>query len=97
MEFDEWQNFLFWSPKDLPPLATVELPEALAGYNTYKVRGLPTGPIDTPSVASIDAALEPDTSDKFLYFVAIPGGGGAHDFSKTFKEHEEKLKKYGYT
>lgn len=97
MEFGEWQNFLFWSPKGLPPLATVELPEALAGYNTYKVRGLPPGPICTPSVPSIDAALEPDTSNKFLFFVAIPGGDGAHDFSKTLKEHQEKLKRYGYT
>jgi UPF0755 protein len=99
MAFDEWQNFLFWSPKDLPPLGTVELPEALAGYNSYKVRGLPPGPICTPSVASIDAALEPDTSDKFLFFLAIPNSDprGAHDFSKTLAEHNEKKKEYGYT
>jgi UPF0755 protein len=99
MAFDEWQNFLFWSPKDLPPLGTVELPEALAGYNSYKVRGLPPGPICTPSVASIDAALEPDTSEKFLFFLAIPNSDprGAHDFSKTLAEHNEKKKQYGYT
>jgi UPF0755 protein len=99
MAFDEWQNFLFWSPKDLPPLGTVELPEALAGYNSYKVRGLPPGPICTPSVASIDAALEPDTSEKFLFFLAIPNSDprGAHDFSKTLAEHNEKKKEYGYT
>jgi UPF0755 protein len=97
MPFANWKEFLFWSPKDLPPLGTVELPEALAGYNTYKVRGLPPGPICTPSVASIVAALEPDTSDKFLFFLAIPDGAGAHDFSKTIAEHNEKKKKYGYT
>jgi UPF0755 protein len=98
MPFDEWQNFRFWDPAGLPPLATVELPEALAGYNTYRVRGLPPGPICTPSVASIDAALQPDTTDKFLFFVAIPDSDprGAHDFSKTLAEHEEKLRKYGY-
>jgi UPF0755 protein len=96
MTFDDWQTFAFWNPAGVP-LAEVELPEALAGYNTYRVPGLPPGPICTPSVASIDAALEPDTSDKFLFFVAIPDGDGAHDFSKTLAEHQEKLSKYGYT
>ena len=68
------------------------LPESLAGYNTYKVRGLPPGPIATPTVASIDAALAPDTKSKYTYFVAIPDGNGAHDFSKTLAEHEQKLR-----
>lgn len=99
MEFDEWQGFRFWSPKDLPPLADVPLPEALAGYNTYKVQGLPPGPICTPSVASIDAALQPDTEAGFIFFLAIPNSDprGAHDFSKTLEEHNEKKRKYGYT
>lgn len=97
MAFEDWKTFAFWTPPGQGPLAEIELPEALAGYNSYKVKGLPPGPICTPSVASIDAALEPDTKDGFLYFVAIPAGGGAHDFSKTFAEHQQKLKKYGYT
>ncbi|HEV8489455.1 MAG TPA: endolytic transglycosylase MltG [Candidatus Limnocylindrales bacterium] len=96
MPFTDWKTFAFWNPAGIP-LAEVELPEELAGYNTYRVRGLPPGPICTPSVASIDAALEPDTTDNFLFFVAIPGGDGAHDFSKTIDEHREKLRKYGYT
>jgi peptidoglycan lytic transglycosylase G len=98
MPFDDWKEFAFWNPVGVP-LADVALPEALAGYNTYKVRGLPPGPICTPSVASIDAALQPDTTDKFLFFLAIPGSDppGAHDFSKTLDEHNEKKTKYGYT
>ena len=32
---------------------------------------------------SIDAALEPDTADKYIYFLAIPDGGGKHAFAKT--------------
>ena len=59
--------------------------------------GLPPAPICTPTVASIDAALAPDTTNGYLYFVAIPGGDGTHDFSKTYEEHLAKLKKYGYT
>jgi len=98
MPFIDWKTFAFWNPAGVP-LAEVELPEALAGYNTYRVRGLPPGPICTPSLASIEAALEPDTSDKFLFFLAIPDSDppGAHDFSKTLAEHNEKKKKYGYT
>jgi cell division protein YceG involved in septum cleavage len=47
-------------------------------------------------VTSIDAALAPSTRDGYLYFVAIPDGGGLHDFSKTYEEHLAKLRKYGY-
>lgn len=99
LPFDEWLGFTFWSPADLPALGTVELPEDLAGYNTYRIPGLPPGPICTPSVASIDAALQPDTTDNFIFFLAIPGSDppGAHDFSKTLEEHNEKKRKYGYT
>jgi UPF0755 protein len=94
-EFDTWREFPFWVPPGVG-LSGVELPEDLAGYQTYQVPGLPPGPICTPSEASIAAALEPDQSDGFLYFVAIPDGGGAHDFSKTFEEHQQKLVEYGY-
>ena len=46
--------------------------------------------------ASIDAALHPDTADKYLYFLAIPEGDGKHVFAKTAKEHAANKKKYGY-
>jgi UPF0755 protein len=54
------------------------------------------GPIATPTLASIDAALHPDTTDKFIYFLAIPDGGGKHVFAKTAQEHDENRRKYGY-
>ena len=60
----------------------VVVPEELAGYQTYVNPGLIPGPIATPTLPSIDAALQPDTEDKYLYFVAIPEGGGAHAFAK---------------
>lgn len=95
MPFDDWQGYTFWKPLGRP-LAEVDLPEELAPYNTYRVPGLIPAPIVSPSVASIDAALAPDTSDGYFYFVLIPDSGGRHDFSKTFEEHKEKLRKYGY-
>jgi UPF0755 protein len=92
---DAWTQYVFWTVPD-GGLRGQELPKALDRYNTYKYRGLPPGPIATPTVASIDAALKPDTKSGFKFFVAIPEGGGAHDFSKTLAEHERKLVKYGY-
>ena len=90
-----WPQYSFWNvPQE--PLASIAFPEAIAGYQTYQVAGMIPGPICTPTVASIDAALAPNTAKGFLYFVAIPGGDGKHDFSKTYDEHLQKLRKYGY-
>ncbi len=96
-EYDPtWVEYVFWTVPEGGSLRDQPLPESLAGYNTYVVRGLPPGPIVTPSLASLDAALTPDTKSGYTYFVAIPEGKGAHDFSKSLAEHEKKLKKYGY-
>jgi UPF0755 protein len=73
------------------------VPDELAGYQTYLNPRLIPGPIASPRLESIDAALTPNQEEGFLFFVAIPEGGGAHDFSKTFAEHEQKLREYGYT
>ena len=91
-----WTQYKFWTIPADGSLKDQPLPDSLAGYNTYVVRGLPPGPIATPSLASLEAALAPDTKSGFTYFVAIPEGKGAHDFSKSLAEHEQKLKKYGY-
>lgn len=95
LAFEEWRNYFFW---DVPEggLAGVEVSEDLQGYQTYQVRGLIPGPICTPTVASIDAALVPDTESGYLYFLAIPDGNGAHAFAKTLEEHNANKQKYGY-
>jgi len=53
-------------------------------YNTYKYGGLPPGPINSPGLAAIEAAANPDSSN-YLYFVA--DGTGRHIFSETLREH----------
>lgn len=60
-------------------------------YNTYHFRGLPPGPIASPGIKSIRAALYP-ASVNYLYFVAKKDG--THHFSKTYKGHLKAIKKY---
>ncbi|MDQ3698533.1 MAG: endolytic transglycosylase MltG, partial [Gemmatimonadota bacterium] len=55
-------------------------------YNTYKVRGLPPGPIASPGRASIEAALFP-ANVRYKFFVAHPDGH--HEFRETFEGHTE--------
>ena len=78
------------------PLGEIAVPEELQGYQTYQTAGLIPGPIDTPTLPSIDAALDPNVADGYIYFVAIPDGGGKHVFAKSSAEHEANRKKYGY-
>ena len=59
-------------------------------YNTYIYKGLPPGPICNPGMASIVAALHPNSVD-YMYFVAI--GDGRHHFSKTLREHQNMINK----
>lgn len=62
-------------------------------YNTYRNPGLPPGPIANPGVASLKAALNPAPT-KFLFFVAKPGGSGAHVFSETLEQHNAAVQAY---
>lgn len=99
--FDEWVEFFFWDVSKIKTrLDAVELPDELAGYQTYQRAGLPPGPICTPSVESIEAALAPNTKTNYLYFLAIQdkdgNRNGKHAFAKTLDEHEANLRKYFY-
>lgn len=62
-------------------------------YNTYKYQGLPIGPVASPGLETIMAALYPQETD-YLYFVA--DGKGNHYFAKTVEEHEINKRKAGY-
>lgn len=66
---------------------------ASSPYNTYKNKGLPPGPICTPSVASIDAVLKGEKSN-YLYFCAKADFSGSHSFAATAEEHFENARKY---
>lgn len=55
-------------------------------YNTYLYKGLPPGPINSPSKSSISAALNPENHN-YLFFVAVGDNSGAHQFSTNFNQH----------
>jgi len=60
-------------------------------YNTYRVQGLPPGPIANPGIQAIRATLYPSDS-RSLYFVSR--NDGTHQFSTTLIEHNQAVEKY---
>jgi len=72
-------------------LKRVHLEDASNPYNTYARTGLPPGPICSPGLESLKAALNPEPHD-FLYFVAR--GDGTHEFSSTLDEHNRAVNRF---
>ncbi|MCC6545182.1 MAG: endolytic transglycosylase MltG [Nitrospirae bacterium] len=62
-----------------------------SSYNTYLQRGLPPGPIGSPTIGSLHAALYPADVD-YLYFVSM--NDGTHYFSNNFDEHDKAVTLY---
>ena len=64
-----------------------------SSYNTYKVLGLPPGPIAMPDISAIDAVLNPDDND-YIFFCASVSKFGYHEFAATLQQHDVNRKKY---
>lgn len=54
-------------------------------YNTYKYAGLPPGPIAVPTMACLEAVLNPEGD--YLYFCANSSFDGTHLFAKSYNDH----------
>ncbi|AGL02078.1 endolytic transglycosylase MltG [Desulfoscipio gibsoniae] len=60
-------------------------------YNTYKINGLPPGPIANPGWPSMLAVIQPENNN-YLYYVAKPDG--THAFSSSLAAHNANVQKY---
>ncbi len=60
-------------------------------YNTYRHSGRPPGPICSPGLKSLKAAMDPQ-EHKYLYYVSQ--GNGTHKFSRTLREHNRAVRRY---
>lgn len=65
--------------------------QAENAYNTYRMAGLPKGPIANPGHDSIAAAVDPEVHD---YYYMVADGTGGHAFARTYEEHLANVEKW---
>ncbi len=90
-----WAAINWWAPLQTGG-ADVQLPAALARYQTYLNAGLPPSPIAAPGLASLTAVANANTATGYFYFVAACPGGhrdGSHYFAKTLAQQEANIAK----
>jgi UPF0755 protein len=62
-------------------------------YNTYLNKGLPPGPICTPSQSTVNAVLDAPATD-YIYFCAAPALDGSSLFAASYEEHLKNARAY---
>jgi UPF0755 protein len=72
-----------------PQLTQEDYRSAKSPYNTYLNPGLPPGPIASPGLSSLQAAIDPAQTN-FFFFRASCSRDGTHLFSRTLEEHAAK-------
>lgn len=81
---------IFYVLRDIKPVLTQSDTSISSAYNTYKVEGLPPGPICNPGLDAIKAVLNPDSTN-YYYFVSDSSGN--YYYAATYSEHQKNVKK----
>ena len=87
-ESDATVNFILNTSKLIPTARDIRTDHP---YNTYLIRGLPPGPINSPGLAAIQASLHP-AEHEYFFFLHTPDRVTV--LSRTFEEHLENRAKY---
>lgn len=91
LQSDATVAYIHGARKDLT--TTAKERKSDSPYNTYRHKGLPPGPIDSPSAGAVDAALHPATGS-WQFFVATNPDTGETKFADTYAQHQENVKIY---
>ncbi len=74
-----------------PQITTDDYKSVKSPYNTYLSPGLPPGPINSPGIDSIKAALSPEDTD-YMYY--LHDAKGQIHYAKTAQEHNQNIKNF---
>ncbi|MFA5020957.1 MAG: endolytic transglycosylase MltG [Patescibacteria group bacterium] len=88
LQSDATVNYITGKTSTRPTFADLEIDSP---YNTYKYRGLPPGPINNPSLASLIAVIYPTPND---YYYFLTDEGGRAYFAETYSGHQQNIIKY---
>lgn len=90
LQSDATINFITQSGRSQSTLDDLKIDSP---YNTYKITGLPPGPITNPSVEAIKSVINPTSSD-YYFFLTTRDNPPKTVFSKTFEEHIKAKQQY---
>ena len=98
VKFGDWATYAFWNLDGISSMQAFPVSDDLKGYQTYQNVGLPPGPIDSPGLASIQAAISPDTSGGYVFFYACPPTQSdttqpKHKFATTLAQQQKNIAK----
>ncbi len=87
LEIDATVQYVVGTPGNWwPRLTGLDFRSIDNPYNTYVVKGLPSGPIANPGLSSLLAVAHP-AATTYLYYRALCDGSGRHVFANTYQEH----------